>query len=30
MDLAEHFPGGGTDFEKPLDAALEWPREITI
>ena len=23
MDLAEHFPGGGTDFEKPLDAALE-------
>ncbi len=23
MDLAEHFPGGGTDFEQPLDAALE-------
>ncbi len=23
MDLAEHFPGGGTDFETPLDAALE-------
>ncbi len=23
MDLASHFPGGGTDFEKPLDAALE-------
>jgi uncharacterized protein with von Willebrand factor type A (vWA) domain len=23
MDLAEYFPGGGTDFEKPLDAALE-------
>lgn len=23
MDLAEHFPGGGTDFEAPLDAALE-------
>jgi len=23
MDLAEFFPGGGTDFEKPLDAALE-------
>lgn len=23
LDLAEHFPGGGTDFEKPLDAALE-------
>ncbi len=23
MGLAEYFPGGGTDFEKPLDAALE-------
>ena len=23
LDLAEYFPGGGTDFEKPLDAALE-------
>jgi len=23
MDLAEFFPGGGTDFQKPLDAALE-------
>ena len=23
FDLAEHFPGGGTDFQKPLDAALE-------
>ncbi len=23
MDLAEFFPGGGTDFEKPLDAALD-------
>ena len=23
MDLAEYFPGGGTDFEKPLDAALD-------
>ncbi len=23
MDLAEYFPGGGTDFETPLDAALE-------
>jgi len=23
MDLAEYFPGGGTDFERPLDAALE-------
>ncbi len=23
MDLAEHFPGGGTDFETPLDAALD-------
>lgn len=22
MQLAEYFPGGGTDFEKPLDAAL--------
>lgn len=22
LALAEHFPGGGTDFEKPLDAAL--------
>ncbi len=23
MDLAEYFPGGGTDFETPLNAALE-------
>lgn len=23
MDLAEYFPGGGTDFQGPLDAALE-------
>ena len=23
MDLAEYFPGGGTDFQKPLDAALQ-------
>jgi len=23
MELAEYFPGGGTDFEKPLDAARE-------
>jgi uncharacterized protein with von Willebrand factor type A (vWA) domain len=23
MELAEYFPGGGTDFEKPLDAALD-------
>lgn len=23
IDLAEFFPGGGTDFQKPLDAALE-------
>jgi len=23
LDLAEYFPGGGTDFEKPLDAALD-------
>lgn len=22
LDVAEYFPGGGTDFEKPLDAAL--------
>jgi len=27
MDLAEYFPGGGTDFEKPLDAALECLRQ---
>jgi uncharacterized protein with von Willebrand factor type A (vWA) domain len=27
MDLAEYFPGGGTDFQKPLDAALECLRE---
>ncbi len=23
LDMAEYFPGGGTDFERPLDAALE-------
>ena len=23
MELAEYFPGGGTDFERPLDAAVE-------
>jgi uncharacterized protein with von Willebrand factor type A (vWA) domain len=23
MELAEYFPGGGTDFERPLDAAIE-------
>jgi uncharacterized protein with von Willebrand factor type A (vWA) domain len=23
MDLAEYFPGGGTDFQTPLEAALE-------
>ncbi|MEA2624696.1 MAG: hypothetical protein QOD06_741 [Candidatus Binatota bacterium] len=23
LDLAEYFPGGGTDFERPLDAAVE-------
>jgi len=23
LDLAEYFPGGGTDFEKPLNAALD-------
>ena len=27
MDLAEYFPGGGTDFEKPLDAALACLRQ---
>jgi len=27
MDLADYFPGGGTDFQKPLDAALECLRE---
>jgi len=27
MDLVEYFPGGGTDFQKPLDAALECLRE---
>ena len=23
LDVAEYFPGGGTDFEAPLDAALD-------
>ena len=23
LEMAEYFPGGGTDFEKPLDAAME-------
>jgi len=27
MELAEYFPGGGTDFQKPLDAALECLRK---
>jgi uncharacterized protein with von Willebrand factor type A (vWA) domain len=27
MELAEYFPGGGTDFETPLDAALECIRQ---
>jgi len=27
MELAEYFPGGGTDFEKPLDAAVECLRQ---
>ncbi|MSP40317.1 MAG: hypothetical protein EXR70_17655 [Deltaproteobacteria bacterium] len=27
MDLAEYFPGGGTDFQTPLDAALACLRE---
>ena len=26
LDVAEYFPGGGTDFEMPLDAALATPR----
>ena len=26
-DLAEYFPGGGTDFEKPLDAAVDCLRK---
>ena len=29
LELAEYFPGGGTDFEKPLDAALECIKEGT-
>ena len=27
LELAEYFPGGGTDFEKPLDAALDCIKE---
>jgi uncharacterized protein with von Willebrand factor type A (vWA) domain len=27
MDLAEYFPGGGTDFQRPLEAALECLRQ---
>ncbi|HEU4344997.1 MAG TPA: hypothetical protein VFU31_25890 [Candidatus Binatia bacterium] len=27
MDLAEYFPGGGTDFQRPLDAALDCLRQ---
>jgi len=27
MELAEYFPGGGTDFQKPLSAALECLRQ---
>jgi uncharacterized protein with von Willebrand factor type A (vWA) domain len=27
-DLAEYFPGGGTDFEKPLDAAVDCLRKV--
>ena len=27
LELAEYFPGGGTDFEKPLDAALDCLQE---
>ena len=29
LELAEYFPGGGTDFEKPLDAALACIKEET-
>ena len=29
LELAEYFPGGGTDFEKPLDAALGCIKEGT-
>ncbi len=29
LELAEYFPGGGTDFEKPLDAALGCIKEET-
>ncbi len=29
LELAEYFPGGGTDFEKPLDAALGCIKEAT-
>jgi uncharacterized protein with von Willebrand factor type A (vWA) domain len=28
MDLAEYFPGGGTDFQRPLDAALECLKHV--
>jgi hypothetical protein len=27
MDLAEYFPGGGTDFQRPLNTALECLRQ---
>ena len=27
MELAEYFPGGGTDFQRPLDAALDCLRQ---
>jgi uncharacterized protein with von Willebrand factor type A (vWA) domain len=28
LQLAEYFPGGGTDFQKPLDAALTYLRQV--
>jgi len=28
LQLAEYFPGGGTDFQKPLDAALAYLRQV--
>jgi len=30
LELAEYFPGGGTDFQKPLDAAVECLRKSTL
>jgi len=28
LQLAEYFPGGGTDFQKPLDAALSYLQQV--